>query len=376
MKIFLPILEALADEYERRHAGRTGRGTRDVQIEFKALTKKAACEEGDRLELAEKQLRALDGQIVQLEYRHPRDKSQIFKVRLPPEKEEAFFAYLGRSSPHQGRDRLAGLFLAAADDANIPEKWRGPWHKFCQTYAKSAAEAAPMQPFSRSDFPTNAELLALLPKLLAWQSESLIRLVSCRLCGSSKRLESLAALESEGEFAGKHRGRIGQILEMITDGQIRTLDDLGILANPRSTLIHGPLSVKLNETTLELGRLQGSFRIALVDIKRADEISTTAQRCLTVENEASFHELAKLQSGELLVHTSYPGSATVTFLKKLRGAAEFWHFGDSDAAGFEILRVLREKTGRDFQPLQMKEGRMPFEQEALGIPQPPWPFYP
>jgi len=34
---------------------------------------------------------------------------------------------------------------------------------------------------------------------------------------------------------------------------------------------------------------------------RASRIETAACRCLTVENETSFHELAKLRSSELLI---------------------------------------------------------------------------
>jgi hypothetical protein len=73
-----------------------------------------------------------------------------------------------------------------------------------------------------------------------------------------------------------------------------------------------------------------------------------------VENETSFHELAKLESGELLVCTSYPGSATLALLKKLPSALEFWHFGDSDPEGFDILRDLRERSYRPFRALHMK----------------------
>jgi hypothetical protein len=45
-------------------------------------------------------------------------------------------------------------------------------------------------------------------------------------------------------------------------------------------------------------------------------------------------------------------------------------------AGFEILRTLRERSGRDFHPLHMEAGRIPFEQESLGRPtRKTWPFY-
>jgi len=100
--------------------------------------------------------------------------------------------------------------------------------------------------------------------------------------------------------------------------------------------------------------LRGPVRLSDTDITHASTIETSALRCLTVENETSFHELAKLESGELLVCTSYPGSATLAFLEKLPSTLEFWHFGDSDPEGFDILRDLRERSGRPFRSLHMK----------------------
>ena len=216
----------------------------------------------------------------------------------------------------------------------------------------------------------------MLPKLLAWRGESLIRFASCVLCGNSKRLEELAGAEKAGELRGKLRGKLGHLLEDITGGKIKTLDDLGILPNPRFVLLSGPLRLRLDGEWLDLGRLRGAVRLAQEDIERAEEITTAAHRCLTVENETSFHELAKLRSGELLVQTSYPGSGTLALLRRLPAILEFWHFGDSDDAGFDILRDLRDKSGREFQPLHMMQGRNPFEQESLGCPvQKNWPFY-
>src|ERR1043166_4475384 len=139
MELFLPILEALAEEYKHRYAGRTGRGTRDVQIEFEVLLKLAHCDEGDRRELADRQLRALNGTLIELEFAHHRDRSNIFKVRLPPGKEEEFFAHIGRTSPNEGRNKLASQFHNAANNANVPEPWCVPWRNFCKSYATAAS---------------------------------------------------------------------------------------------------------------------------------------------------------------------------------------------------------------------------------------------
>jgi hypothetical protein len=240
----------------------------------------------------------------------------------------------------------------------------------------AALSGRSIAPFDRQPSSANEELLSLLPKLLAWHGESLVRFASCVLCGDSKKLEALCAMDREGEFAGKLRGKIGRILSDITNGDIQTLDDLGIIPNPRFALVYGPLRLRINNEWLDLGRLHGPFRISETDITRADEVITSSHRCLTIENETSFHELVKLHSGELLVHTSYPGSGTLALLGRLPSNLEFWHFGDSDDAGFEILRVLCEKSGREFHALHMERERASFEQESLGVPnRPTWPFY-
>jgi len=136
------------------------------------------------------------------------------------------------------------------------------------------------------------------------------------------------------------------------------------------------LKLRLDGAWLDLCLLRGPFRLSQTDIERAEMIEAASSRCLTIENETMFHELAKLQSGELFICTSYPGSATVALLQRLPQNLECWHFGDSDEPGFEILRVLREKTGRDFRPLHMQSRRIPFEQESLGLPtRNTWPFY-
>lgn len=136
-----------------------------------------------------------------------------------------------------------------------------------------------------------------------------------------------------------------------------------------------PIHNNLHREAVPQGHCK-AFRLSALDISRADEVITSAKRCLTVENETSFHELAKLQSGELLIQTSYPGSGTLSLLNRLPSILEFWHFGDSDEAGFDILDNLRKKSGRDFKPLHMVRGKVPFEQEAMGRPNlSEWPFY-
>ncbi len=350
MKIHAPVLESLARLYAESKAGRTGAGQRDFLVDFKRLLSDAGCQDGDERCAAIRQLRELDGSLLHLEGPR-RDRDIIHQVRFSPAKEAELFALLETSSPTNRREILAGQFSDAAQ-VEVPECWRESWHKYCGELAESALRGNAIAPFSRDDLVGNAELLALVPRLLAWQQqgeESLLRFASCVLTGNSKRLGDLAAEGSDG----RHTGKLGSILNRVTAGKLRFLEDLGISPWPRFVLVHGPLRLFLQDDWLNLGMLRGPVRLSDTDVNRATKIETTALRCLTVENETSFHELAKLESGNLLVCTSYPGSATLAFLDKLPSTLEFWHFGDSDPEGFDILRDLRERSRRPFRSLQM-----------------------
>jgi hypothetical protein len=376
MKARSPVLEALARRYQRSQAGRTGAASRDVLVDVEELLRDAGAEEGESRAVAEQQLRAAEQNgILKLEPLHRRDRSLLHQVRFSPSNEAKLYDSVGRQSPKSVRDVLAEQFTTAAAQ-EVPARWRDGWKAWCERLRVAALAGKSVEPFDRHPSTENQKLLTLLPQLLAWEGESLVRFTSCVLCGDSKTLELLAAMDRDGEFRDKLRGKLGRLLEEITSGQIRSLDDLGILPNPRFALIHGPLKLRLDGEWLDLGQLRGAFRLAESDIERAESLVTAAQRCLTIENETSFHELAKSQSGELLIHTSYPGSGTLKLLQRLPADMEFWHFGDSDEAGFDILRVLREKSGRNFQPLHMQRGRVAFEQESLGRPNlKHWPFY-
>lgn len=371
-----PVLEALARRYERSRAGRTGAGARDLLVSLEDLLAGAGCREGEKRALAEQHLAQAEaaGLLTRVPI-HKRDHSEYHQIRFSPSSESALYDRLGRPSPTALREQTAAQFETAAN-LPVPEQWTAHWREWCRRMAQAALAGASLAPFDREPTHANAELLQLLPKLLAWEGESLVRFASCILCGDSKRLQELTAPDRGDAASGQLRGKLGRLLEDITAGSIRSLDDLGIIPNPRSALVHGPLKLRLQNQWLDLSLLQGPLRLSQLDIERAEAIETSAPRCLTIENETTFHELAKLQSGELLLCTSYPGGGTLALLRRLPPAIDCWHFGDSDPAGFDILRVLRQKSGRGFKPIHMDPSRPAFEQEALGRPtKTSWPFY-
>ncbi|OYV05267.1 MAG: hypothetical protein CFE26_12495, partial [Verrucomicrobiales bacterium VVV1] len=177
--------------------------------------------------------------------------------------------------------------------------------------------------------------------VLNWKEEALIRFASTTICGDSKALERLSP-------------RLHQALREITGDEGACLEQFGIFNAPRSVLVHGPLWLDMPGGRIDFGVLAGPVAVSAVDLEVALKVGCGGNRCLTVENEGVFRELAKFGTGLLLVHTSFPGAATRLLLERLPRDLDCLHFGDSDPAGFDILRDLREKTGRTFRPVCME----------------------
>ena len=380
--------------------------TRDFTLDYKELLKAAHAENAQARLDAEAELREAaltSGSMLSLD-RHPRDDRMILLVRLAREGGESWlFGRLGQPSPTEERHQLAGLIDAAMNE-KVPSDWKEAWQFWCAELKRKALEGGSVEPFKRDDPVLIRELLRVNARVLSWKGESLIRFASCTICGDSKQLE-------------QWQSRIETALSQITQNRIRSLEDVGLIEKPRQVMLHGPLRLILPEAELDLSLLRGPVTISETDLDHAVTIHCAASHVLTVENETTFLELTKLQSGTLLIHTSFPGRAVLSLLAHLPAGISIHHFGDSDPAGFDILRDLRERSGRGIAPLHMKfrpgVGSPPlsradaqilqrllnsslmadchdalremleagfkgtFEQESLGPPTlPGWPFYP
>lgn len=402
-----PAVRLLAKTYRVRRVGRSASAILDLILPWNDLLREAGCLHGPGRTEAEQEFCELESRgLVKLE-RSNRDLSTILKVRLCPASETSFFAYLGETAPNAERCRLAALFEKAAD-AEIPAGFAEGWSTFCRDCAQVAASGGSLAPlFDRSRPDQVVQILEALPRLLAWEGESFLRFASAALFGNSKTLEE------------KLQSKIEACLTRISGGRLATLADLGIRENPRGVILHGPLQIVFPERTLDLGSFRLPVRVSATDLQAA-KLATTAKRCVTVENAAMLHELAKFQSGIILASSGSKGGfahgAILDFLCALPGTLEFHHFGDSDPAGFDILRHLRERTklavaslhmsyrpSSAAVPLTEEDGKIirrildspylreeeknalrtmeqlkdkgAFEQESLGQPESNWPFY-
>lgn len=322
------VLKALAACYRESQLGRTGVSAVDFTLDYHKLLKAAHADNAEARILAEEHLRRTASQSMGrlvLET-HPRDDRLILLVRLKREGGEAWlFECLGESSPTEERASLAALFQEFHGTV-LPVEW-------LVTLSSLALTGGSVDPFRRDDLAGNRELLVILVRVLEWKGESLIRFASCVICHDSKRLEIL-------------RARLDKALGQICG---KTLEELGLLEKPRQVLLHGSLQLD----GLDLSGLRGPVAVSETDILAAATIRCPAGRVLLVENETTFLELTKVNRDALLIQSSYPNRAVLALLARLPLDVKIHHFGDTDPAGFDILRDLRERSQRSIQPLHM-----------------------
>lgn len=346
----------------RSQAGRTGEAARDLTCDYEDLLAAAHAGQGDARVCAERDLQEVEHEGL-LEVERHRRTGKPQRVRFPAANEARLFAKLGLPSPAQQRQQLAAVFEQATEYASaLPESRGHAWAAFCRDRAAAALSGASLHPLDRDNVDEIREILALLPRLLAWEGESMIRFASHELCRNSKRLEQLRSkLEASlGRIADFESPSVETPGSASSPRLPRTLSDLGITENERSCLLHGPLLMEFDTGTLDLGLFSAAVRVDRRDLQRA-RLRTAVARCLTVENAAVLHELCKLRTATIFASSGseggYANSATVAFLKRLPPEVECWHFGDSDPKGFDILRDLREKlapAGRAIRSLHMR----------------------
>ncbi|MCE9611079.1 MAG: hypothetical protein K8R23_12865 [Chthoniobacter sp.] len=334
-----PIFAALARIYEGSQAGKTGAGMNDVQPTFAAVCaelEKATGRvlEGEAYELAMEELDTADGKVLCLEWENKRARTTLLKLRLSPAKEREFYDWIGRESPTARRENWTQLFREAAA-WEVPVRWRAEWAQFCARRADNARCWRAMEPFGMAQLARGRRMLEFIARLLAWEGRRLVRYASYELTADSKRLE-------------KWQGSLEQLLAEATCGAVRDFESHGLLPMPRVATLHGPLRVWSGvNLALDAGQLSDPATLSAADVTRASHIETSAPRCLILENKAPFLEIAKLRSGVLLVWSSFPNAASVALLRRLHTAhpaLEFFHHGDTDPAGYDILRDLRHQT--------------------------------
>ena len=263
------------------------------------------------------------------------------RVAVPLASETEWFEAFGDRHPRLARLGIAGFTREAA-------KWRHDlfgerWRDWCVALADTMMAGKFPSFVDRHDEADWRETLQVFSELTsrAWPAGTLVRAASAEIAADSKWID-------------ERRPRLERMLRALAPDKMSTLADIGLADPPRLCIAHGPLRLNVSGEWLDFGILRSPFAIGDQDIEAGEVSVRMPARVLTIENETTFHQLAQLASGELLILTSYPGSGTLALLRALPEDCECWHFGDSDPQGFDILRDIRERSRRSVRALAMR----------------------
>jgi hypothetical protein len=390
-------------QWRRARGGRTGPAARGFRRSWETLLDDAGLTSAEDRQTAQREAAALP----QLRLRPCKSKPRyIDQIELPPDSEPWLHALFG--SPSGAELQAQALACVQARRRLEPPRLADRWQALLDALTAAFGEARSLGPFFWRDPATVAERLDLLHGLTAraWSPGTLIRDASLALGLDSKGLE-------------QRQPTLERALELLF-GRETPLEALGI--QTRHSLLHfsGPLTLEFADGTRhETAALRFESTLPAAELERAVRITTTAERLLTVENrKTTFLQLARADAARrtLIVATSFPTQAVRLLLERLPVDLPHHHFGDTDPAGYDILRRLREIHPRpvtaflmhwrdksdsaplshqerqtltrlltdprlhdchpDLQALQQANRRGDFEQESLGPPDlQGWPFY-
>lgn len=137
---------------------------------------------------------------------------------------------------------------------------------------------------------------------------------------------------------------------------VEILAEYGIYHTPNYVHLKGQLSFRIYETKFDLANLKQGIGISGEDLSaiRFCEMSAI-KRVITIENLTTFFRWEEPES--LIIYLGgYHNAVRRALLKAVYEAlpdAEYYHFGDIDAGGFEIYRDLCQKTGIPFEMYRM-----------------------
>jgi hypothetical protein len=221
----------------------------------------------------------------------------------------------------------------------LPDAWNALSSRLKAEFAIPRA----VEPFRWMEAKRVEELLKLVFDLTTreWPEGTLIRDASTQIGRDSKYLEAQQSF-------------IERALELLL-GRETPLEALGIQTSNSVLHYSGPLVLHFADHSKPLD-LRFESTLSVAELERASHITTSAERLLTVENrKTTFLQLSRAdaQRTTLIVATSFPTQAVRLLLQKLPQGFPHHHFGDTDPTGWDILRKLREVSGRTVHPFHM-----------------------
>jgi len=268
----------------------------------------------------------------------------VLKIEVPLESETWLHAEFGSQTGAAAQNAALVVVqrFAAKTHPLLPEAWNGLLSRLEAEFALPRA----VEPFRWLEAKRVEELLKLLFDLTSreWPEGMLIRDASTQIGPDSKYLEAQQSF-------------IERALELLL-GRETPLEALGIQTSHSVLHFSGPLTLHFADGAMHhTDSLRYDGTISVADLDRAERITTSAEQVLFIENrKTTFMQFSRadVKRTTLIVATSFPTQAVRLLLQKLPHDLPHHHFGDTDPTGWDILRKLREVSGRTVRPFQMR----------------------
>jgi hypothetical protein len=335
-----PVVQALIEAYRSSQYGSTGTSRRDFSVRYDKLVHKLA-----RATVAdEKRGRAVLERLRSaglIRWDHtPLQRDRIKTIYITPTSEKDLFMAVGELPPTSLRTD-AVVVIAKHTNALNGHLHEGAWKAVLQqamddVHNGRSAEGLPNESLLHD------EVLRATAAVLWNEKPILIRRLSAEKLNDSKLLQ-------------RRRETVERFMAQFLPPDFATMEAWQVGDALPTVLVRGSLGVVLKDGSIIEELSRGSpYAIKEELLASAETIFTSCRRCLNIENQTTFREIVETNADDIIVHTSYPSRAVVKLLRLLPTTVELRHWGDTDPWGYDILRVLREKTGRAIQPWRMK----------------------
>lgn len=301
--------------------------------------------------------------IIEVTWPKLKENIQVHKVYLNFTGIERAYQLLGETPREEKLLRMMEILSALGAH---PWEWVRTWQK--ETCAKLAErKSAGLDVEDPRSYEDLTKVLQALPEL----EDS-----------TPKRVFSQTLFQDSKYFEKRLEGRLVSLLRKIypeeLDQDEEYLDQVGIVNNPKLTLISGPLLIRPD---LDLSYFPGGLGLSAESVKELIIRDISAQTILLIENLTTYHETlqapAILPAPVLTIYTGgFPHKSAQKLLEKVSGflenqpqgqGPEICHWGDIDYGGIRIFEYLRRNFFPNLRPYRMDAATY-LEHKSSGLP--------
>lgn len=340
------VLNSLLDTYENSLLS-TGENKRTIQIEYRFTRTSLpvyfdeSSSEYENIHISLKELESKN--LIRIIWKDNKQDYLIQKVRLMADHIEEAYQYVGRK-PKRGLEEETIALLQKYLDVEAPITV-----EFVQYLLERLQNHQSVKEYIALDNMKETEKF-LRACILVEQNKKpcYIREFSISHFQDSKYFERI-----ESRIAKVFRQFSREIMEMDT---LELLAEYGIYRTPNYVYFKGNAKIAIGEEIVDLSLLKQGIGISGEDLAgiRFSDLGSI-KKVITIENLTSFFRYREENS--LLIYLGgYHNRIRRTLLKmvyEIIPDAKYYHFGDIDAGGFDILLDLRKKTGIPFMSYHM-----------------------